>query len=669
MIRALPVSRSGRGTVRATRRYATEAPAQAPKKKKRIFRRFVFYTTVATTTFYVGSAFVAYHYQPYRDVFVQQVPLGAAVVQYGEDHDWDTLTLKQVLDAARSTVTYITGLITGERDGVSTPTALDKAKEAVDRTKDVVTNKAHELEEAAEKRLQESRERIKGVADTLKTTVQRSEAAEKSAKAAAIAKHQGIQFSEGVEELVLKAEEALAEKQTEHLPETTTTPAQPSVPLPDEAEEGALNANVYNVPLPIGFEPPPGFSRPAPRKAAPTPESVKVESTLQPLPLVAPAVSEFSASEPVIAQLASVIDNLASYLNENPTAADKARDILDTAKVDLTSLATRIEAVKEEERQKLEARLDEKTREYTVKLLELEMEAQDKLDSQENDFQKFFDEEKAKFVQAYREKLNKELQTQSELINERLKEEVIAQGIELQRRWIRDIKVRVEQERGGRLAKLDELATNLKRLERIALDNSAYLDENIRIHALWSALRALNNSVESPVRKPFREELRVLRHIAAAREDPVVSSVLESLDASDVPDVGVEPFADLATWFSSSVAPAVSSVALVPDQNAGVLSHLASYLISTFTFSRHGLVPGSDVLSVLARAEYYMNEKDLDSATRELNQLRGSAKVVLTDWLEAARRRLEVLQALEVVQSEATLASLLVAHDKNVSLQ
>lgn len=161
----------------------------------------------------------------------------------------------------------------------------------------------------------------------------------------------------------------------------------------------------------------------------------------------------------------------------------------------------------------------------------------------------------------------------------------------------------------------------------------------------------------------------------------MVSSVLESLESSDVPDVGVEPFADLATWFSTSVVPAVSSVALVPDQNAGVLSHLASHLVSSFTFRRQGLVPGDDVLSVLARAEYYLNEKDLDSAARELNQLKGPAKTLLSDWLDAARRRLEVLQALEVsgsiylwlfepvlklsqvVQTQATLASLLVAQD------
>jgi len=327
--------------------------------------------------------------------------------------------------------------------------------------------------------------------------------------------------------------------------------------------------------------------------------------------------------------------------------------------LDLTGLASRIETIKHEEHQQLEKSLDEQAKEYTTKLLELEMEVQDKLDSQEEGFRKFFDAERMKVVQAYREKLDHELRTQTELINERLKEEVVAQGIELQRRWIREIKVRVEQERGGRLAKLDELAANLKRLERVALDNSTYLDENIRIHALWSALRALHSAVESPVRKPFREELRVLRHVAAAK-DPVVVSALETLEATDVPDVGIEPFADLASWLTTSVAPRVTSVALVPDQDAGVLSHLASHFLSSFRFQRHGLVAGSDVLSVLARAEYHMNEKDLDSAARELNQLQGTAKVLLADWLDAARRRLEVLQALEVVQSQATVASLLV---------
>lgn len=266
------------------------------------------------------------------------------------------------------------------------------------------------------------------------------------------------------------------------------------------------------------------------------------------------------------------------------------------------------------------------------------------------------------------------------ICHHRLKEEVIAQGIELQRRWIREIKVRVEAERGGRLAKLDELAADLKRLSRVTLDNSAYLDENLRMHALWSSIRALNAAVqESVVRRPFREELRILRHVAiagGAREDTVLAVALETLEDSDIPDVGVEPFADLASWFTTSVAPRVSNVALVPDQDAGLLSYVASSILSSFRFRRRGLVEGGDVLSVLSRAEYYMNEKDLDSAARELNQLKGPAKMLLSDWLEAARKRLEVLQAIEVcftlisdepcinkllqiVQSQATLASLL----------
>ncbi|KII85096.1 hypothetical protein PLICRDRAFT_116378 [Plicaturopsis crispa FD-325 SS-3] len=649
MYRALPVPRqvnatAGRGLVRVTRRrLATESTttplATPPKKSKSIVRRIVFYSTAAAGTFYASSAFVAFNNQRYYDFFVQSIPGGRVTIEFAERNNWDTLTVAKAIEYG-----------------------VDSAK-SIQR---VITGQAKEVKGATEGKAEGVKDRFKTVTSSLITQVHKTED-KISGKVSAIERHQAQQFSDGVDDLVRKAEAVLAGKPLDSLPEATTTPEQPAGAPPDASpiaadKPGKADAgkNVYEGYLPLGFEPPPGYTRPTPPKSEAPHPPVKADAPQPPLPLVAPAVSELGVSEPVISHLASTIDNLASYLNSNPAAAAKAKDVLETAKTDLTELSERIEKVRAEERSQLERSLDEKTREYTIQLLELEMEAQDKLDGQEQDFRKLFDQERASIIQAYRAKLDQELQTQTELINERLKEEVIAQGIEMQRRWIRDIKVRVEQERGGRLAKLDELAANLKRLERLALDNSSYLDENIRIHAMWSALRAVNNAIESPVRQPFREELRVLRHIAAAREDPIVSSALETLESSDVPDIGVEPFADLASWFSTSVAPRVTSVALVPDQNAGVLSHVASHVFSTFRFQRHGLVPGSDVLSVLARAEYYMNEKDLDSAARELNQLRGTARVLLQDWLEAARRRLEVAQALDVVQSQATLASLLV---------
>ncbi|KAF9267948.1 hypothetical protein L218DRAFT_1074010 [Marasmius fiardii PR-910] len=652
MYRAFPASRQvkstvGRGVTRTIRRrFATETPA-TPKKKPRIFRR-IFWTTLGLTgTFYVGSTFLAFKNQAYYDFFTDNVPLGEAMLEYAEFHSWDTVTLKSLSDSAVGAATSAQKFVMEKINGAP------QVKEELKDVKAKVEEKAREVKAAAVKKVTEVKEAVEKKAPEIKevreTAVKKAAGAKQTVKEATdkvkseVTKEDGKvrqvaeQLSEEVAVLAQKAEDALAGKTSDQ----TTQPSSSS-------------EHVYTQPLPVGFEPPPGFDRPPPpkREVPKAPE----------LPLVAPAVSSLGSSEPVISHLAATIDSLASYLKSNPAAAERISGVLASAKEDLTSLAQRVEKAREEERTTLEAKMDEQTREYTIKLLEAEMSAQDKLDIQEDEFRKMFDLQQANLVQAYRQKLENELQTQSELINERLKNEVIAQGIELQRRWIREIKMRVEEERGGRLAKIDELSAHLKRLERVALDNSAYLDENIRVHALYSAVRALtNSSLGSPVRKPFREELRIVRHIAAAREDPVVAAALETLEASDVPDVGVEPLADLTTWYTTSVAPKVSHVALVPDQDAGLLSHLASYAFSGLRFRRQGLVEGNDVLSVLARAEHYLNEKNLDSATRELNQLRGSAKVLLHDWLEAARRRLEVEQALEVVHTQATLASLLVS--------
>ena len=383
----------------------------------------MFYSAAATATFYTGSAFVAFKNPQYYDFFIERVPLGATFLQYAEDKNWDTLTPQRVIQNAQDGVAYVQRLFSQQKK----EEAAEKAKEELDKAK---------AKAAAANMYQGAKDRVKSVVTSVITTVERSEkeVSERSAKAIAIAKHQSEAFAEGVDELVRQAEAAAKQEQSKSAqPEATTTPDQPAVVAPDavpphdnEAAEQSLKdvappkrADVYDAPLPVGFEPPPGYKRPAPPKPAPTPAPEVEKPAPPPLPLIAPSVQEFAASEPVISQLASVIDNLASYVNSNPTAAEKAHDILDSAKVDLTQLAKRIDEVKEEERIKLEASLDEQTREYSLKLMEFEMAAQDKLDSQEEDFRKIFEEEKAKFVAAYREKLNKELETQSEIINER----------------------------------------------------------------------------------------------------------------------------------------------------------------------------------------------------------------------------------------------------------
>ncbi|CAE6429186.1 unnamed protein product [Rhizoctonia solani] len=474
-----------------------------------------------------------------------------------------------------------------------------------------------------------------------------------------------FQFSEGVSELVKEIEAAIrgvpksgpiGSKTKSKTPYPDAAPKRDvEAPAPPEYEKEwtpPKGKQLYTgPPLPIGFEPPPGYVLPPPKKEPKEP--AKKEDVL---PLLAP---KLNASEPVIAQLAKTIDSLAAFVQANPSALSNAQGVLSTAQIDLEKLGERLESAKAEERKKLEKKLDEQAKEYENKLLGIEMESKERLDKQEEDWKGVFEEERRKVVAAYRQKLEKELETQGEIINQRLKEEVTAQGIELQRRWIREIKVRVEAERAGRLAKLDSLSTSLKKLERTTADNASYLDQNIRIHGLLSALRAtVRQALESNERRGFRDELRVLRTVAGESEG---GEILDGLLKSQVPDEGVEPRADLSEWFTTSVAPAVRKAALVPDTSAGVLSHLASSIFSSLRSApAPSLTNANDVLSRLARAEYYLGIKDLDSATREVNQLEGWPRRLVKDWLEAARKRLEVEQALDVVQTGATLASLLV---------
>lgn len=398
-------------------RLATESTL--PKKKTGVVRR-VFWATVGLTgTFYVGSTFAAFYSQAYYDFFSDHVPLGQPMLEYAEAHNWDTLTVQKVVESGKSAVISTQRFVT---DTINrTPSPYD----AVEIAKHTAEKKAHEAKAAVVNAFNETKSKVESVATQAKTEV-RKEADKITNKGGAIVAHHSSQVTDELADLVQKAETALKG----HVPPPlevappTPKPDTPPAVTPALKEEQTTTPksdlkHVYEAPLPVGFEPPPGFSRPSPPKEkAPKPTGTSPSITNS-LPLVAPAVSSLSASEPIITHLAGTIDNLASYLASNPTAASKATDVLESAKVDLTALADRIEKVKEEERAGLEAKLDEQTREYTLKLMELEMETQDKLDNQEEDFRKFFDEEKIKFVHAYREKLENELKTQTELINER----------------------------------------------------------------------------------------------------------------------------------------------------------------------------------------------------------------------------------------------------------
>ena len=597
------------------------------------------------------------------------------------------------------------------------------------RDRDVaVERKASELKREAKKAAEKTSESASKAAEGIKQGVQRATETVKQKADELVAKLPEVNvpaFSEGVTDLVAKAENALgraedkagnALNKVENRVERAVGKAEHEVEKAEDKVKGALRnkggpvvdpavqaqmvdtqrprdvkANPASnkpvlekkpwtgAPLPLGFEPPAGYylaKTPGDRKdvsavtdadakkdpmVAPNPKTEGVPVNKPTLPLLAPRVAEFTSAEqePIIAQLANTIDSLASSLS--PTSSTKGamsddadpEHVLSRAQTDLTSLSARLQSLKDKEQANLQDLAEKKKREFEVELKNKESE----WNAKEGQMVEGWEKEREKLVEGWRKVLDRELEGQRVGIEQRLREEVIAQGIELQRRWLRSIKAQVEEERGGRLSKLDNLTTSFKQLERITLDNSSQLDANVSLHTLWSALRAVQAKVDKGG-VAFDDELRVLKTAATAaastasdeQSKRLIATVIESIEQSHAATEGIKSFPALSSWFSSTLAPKIQSVSLVPaEHEAGVLSHLASAGLSKVLFRpRAGWVEGSDVGAVLARAEYLLNEKDLDGAAREVNQLQGWAGKLAGDWLREARKRLEVEQALQV---------------------
>ncbi|EPQ32378.1 uncharacterized protein PFL1_00574 [Pseudozyma flocculosa PF-1] len=671
------VLRAGRSsTASSARTYVTEIV----KPRRSLPVRLFLYTTVGGAVFYSVSTVAALNNDRYQDFFVESVPLGEKIIDYLDTHDVGQ-EIKNVnlggygekaiglTKNAYSSVSEAVGRVAsgneapmaGERD------ARAQLAEARERARAEASKAASKVQDAGDAAKKEAESAVRTVQDNAAHLVEKAKAAADKAEAKlrgeVSAKGAGSSATTaGDDRGVLKKAFDSVQIMTDIGANNKASPSKSRAPTTPGGEVKAP----YTGELPVNHEPPVGYV--APRKDRGLQAPTESQARLRPdpeapkLPLLAPSIKSLSGSEPMIAQLADTIDELTVFLKETPSSGAKAKGVLESAQIDLEQLSKRLETIKREEAKRVETSLASQAKRYETQISQQAEEAANKLSSREADWQKNFEAERTKQMEEFKEKLNAELATQSKIINERLKEEVIAQGIELQRRWMREIRAKVEEERGGRLAKLDELATDLKDLEKVTLDNSNQLDENVNVHTLWTAVRAVRSAIDDETTKqPFADQLRVLKNTTKARDDAVISAALEVLDASGAADTGVESFVTLRQWFTDKVGPKIRGVSLVPaPETAGLLSHIASATLSPLLFHKKGLVEGDDVPSVLARVEYHLDRKDLDSAARQLNQLKGWPKTLAADWLSAARKRLEVQQALDVVNTEASLASLMV---------
>jgi mitofilin len=663
-------------------------PLLPPPRRRRFMPRFLLYSTLSLTLFYGVSTLLALNSDRYADFFAESVPLGDRILDQVEGTDFAEKAKQPVI---RSAINASYGL------GSLAQSGANAAGRAWNTAKDKIEDVSDSGAKAADTTLRDGRAQLaeaRGKAKDMNYKIQKkADAVAQHAKDGAASASQSVQNAlssagESAKELGEEAKAKLQElvgrgKEAAGEAEQQARRAGAKV---EEQGRGLLNRGKaaleeakpapYGQPLPLQHEAPAGFATPRTDRglsAEKHPNARLRENPEAPkLPKLAPALSSLSGSEPMVSQLAGTIDELAAFLRDTPNSGFQARGVLDDAKADLEQLAARLETIKRNEAARVEKGLADAASKYDKQLAAAREEAGKQVGEVDAAWKKRDAEERKKQRQEYENQLRAELATQSEIINERLREEVVAQGIEMQRRWMRDIKKRVEEERGGRLARLDELASDLKHLEEVTMENSSQLDEGSNVHTLWAAVRAAKTAVLSdeeradaesgaPRKRAFRDELNVLRASPRAKDDELIRTAVGILERNPAVDSGLASFTELHRWFADRVAPACQRAALVPD-HAGILSHIGSAVVSPIFYARRGYVAGEDTPSTLARAHYWLERQELDAAAREVNSLKGWPKILAEDWLDAARARLEAQQALEVSSARRVSAPALRSH-------
>lgn len=396
-----------------------------------------------------------------------------------------------------------------------------------------------------------------------------------------------------------------------------------------------------------------------------TPKATSSSSDTRP-PLVAP-VTQIStlaianADEQVVQDLVKVVNDLITVINaDTPDAANKYSAPMQKAKDELAIAAGKIGQLREVERKAAEERIAQAHKEFDDGARQLLQRIETAQKEDDIKYREEFEAERAKIAQQYEQRLKTDVERTQQVAEQRFQNMIAEQAIEMKRKFISDIQSLVESEREGRLSKLTDLSSNVDNLTQLTSNWNGVIDSNLATQKLQVAVDAVKSALQTSnvesKPKPFVREMAALK--LTADGDPVVEAAVASINPQAY-QRGIPSAAQLIDRFRR-VASEVRKASLLPE-DAGVASHAASVVLSKVMFKKQGQPEGNDVESILTRTETLLEEGDLDSAAREMNGLQGWAGVLSKDWLNDARKVLEVQQALDVIETEARLQCLRVS--------
>lgn len=355
------------------------------------------------------------------------------------------------------------------------------------------------------------------------------------------------------------------------------------------------------------------------------------------------------ATEPAVQELVSLVNNIITAVNASPEAPKYASTIAE-AKQNINKVISEIKTIRDRSLHEADTQVKNAHMEFDGAAKELVRRLEGEMREQETRWREEYEQEREKLSTSYQQKLSAELDAARRVLEQKNQNALIEQEISLQKKFMDCVRDKIEEERDGRLSKIDELSGSVQELEKLTGSWTEVVDATIQTQHMQVALESVRAKLQSSDHPtPFINELVALKEVA--KENNLVNAAIASLNPASYQN-GIPSSAHLIDRFRR-VASEVRKASLLPE-DAGVASHAASAVLSKFMFQKkadRGLPGGDDVEATLARTEVLLEEGDLDAAAREMNGLKGWAGVLSRDWVAEARRVLEVRMAVDVSNS------------------
>lgn len=357
-------------------------------------------------------------------------------------------------------------------------------------------------------------------------------------------------------------------------------------------------------------------------------------------------ISVPDATEPLVQKAVKMVNDIITVVNSDPNAT-KYQTTLAQAKSQLLDVVAGISQLKSNISSEADMKVSNAHSEFDTAAKELVSRLEKEMQSQELRWREEYESERERLAQSYQDKLAAELDVVRKVAESRTDTTIVEQEIALRRQFAKQIQDRIENERNGRLARLEDLSASVAELQALSSQWNNVVETVTQTQHLHVALDAVRASIaKSDYPTPFLDELLALKEVSG--DNKVVAAAVNSIPRAAYQD-GVPSTAYLVDRYRR-VASEVRKAALLPA-DAGVASHAASAVLSKFMFSKKdaaGLPAGDDVEAVLTRTEVLLEEGNLDAAVREMNGLRGWAGLLSKDWVAECRRVLETRQATDV---------------------